>query len=106
MNRLTLGVRFPIVARVLVCFFVASAFLVNPVQATQAMSSDSSKNPSRIGLVADVGTRYGIYGQQKQPIEVLSGRGAKWVKEEFRWDWVQPSRDQWTWAFMDEAVNE
>jgi len=63
-------------------------------------------NPSRLGIVADVGTRYGIYGQQDRPIGVLADTGAKWAKEEFRWDWVEPSRDRWTWAFMDEAVDK
>jgi hypothetical protein len=61
---------------------------------------------SRLGVVADVGTRYGIYGRQGGPIGAVAGTSTKWVKEEFRWDWVEPSRDRWTWAFMDEAVDD
>jgi hypothetical protein len=79
-----------------------------PIRTTNAVQATSNVigSPSRFGLVADVGTRYGHHGRQGGPVGVLAGSGAKWVKEEFRWDWVQPSRDRWTWAFMDEAVDE
>ncbi|HET8631035.1 MAG TPA: hypothetical protein VFL91_26745 [Thermomicrobiales bacterium] len=77
--------------------------VARPSRAPAALAAGGG---GRLGVVADVGTRYGIYGRQGGPIGVLADTGAGWVKEEFRWDWVEPSRDRWTWAFMDEAVND
>lgn len=71
-----------------------------------AVSAAAAGSGSRFGLVADIGTRYGIYNDQGRPIDVLAQTGAKWVKEEFRWDWVEPRRGDWEWAFMDEAVDK
>jgi hypothetical protein len=88
-------------AALLVLVAILGAGLTRPARAGAAVSPGQA----RFGIVADVGTRYGIAGQPGQPVGVLSGTGATWVKEEFRWDWVQPSRDRWTWTFMDEAVN-
>ncbi len=85
---------------------VSSLSLIPGPAGTPAAGAAAIGSGSKFGLVADVGTRYGAYGQQHKPIEVLAGTGAKWVKEEFRWDWVEPSRGRWTWAFMDEAVNK
>src|SRR5688572_1677756 len=106
--------RFPphrhTLARLIVFLLMASSIALSPIRGTGAAQATSSSatigDPSRIGIVADVGTRYGHYGRQSEPVAVLAGSGAKWVKEEFRWDWVQPSRDRWEWAFMDEAVDE
>ncbi len=61
--------------------------------------------PARFGVVADVGTRYGVVGQAHKPMGLLAGSGARWVKEEFRWDALEPSRGRWTWDRLDEAVN-
>lgn len=76
--------------------------LTRPRAAVAAAAGSSS----RFGLVADIGTRYGIYNDQGRPIDVLAETGAKWVKEEFRWDWVEPRQGTWEWAFMDEAVDK
>jgi hypothetical protein len=113
MNGQTTHLRSPIVARVLVVLiiasFAASSILGGPVQsvgAAQATTNGTIGNPSPFGVVADLGTRFGVRGEFGKPAELLAASGAKWVKEEFRWETVQPSRDRWTWDFMDAAVNE
>ncbi len=107
MNGRQFDVRFSIAARILALLGVIGGLVFGPVQSINAASTSAViGSPSRIGLVADVGTRYGVAGKLKEPVGVLAGSGAKWVKEEFRWDAVQPSRDRWTWEFMDQAVNE
>ncbi len=77
---------------------------VQPTGATGAAALISAN--SRFGIVGDVGTRHPCNGQQGGAVNLLAGSGASWVKEEFRWDWVQPSRDRWTWDCMDRAVND
>ena len=96
---------FRIIARVALAVLAALAGCLS-MSASHPAPAAAAGNDSRLGVVADVGTRYGIYGQQGGPIGAVAGTGTKWVKEEFRWDWVEPSRDRWTWAFMDEAVND
>ena len=91
-----------VLALVLASLSLMSVGLARPAPAAQAAVTGSS---SRFGLVADVGTRYGKYGDQDKPISILAETGAKWVVEEFRWDWVEPRRGVWEWAFMDEAVD-
>src|SRR4051795_3333733 len=61
---------------------------------------------SRFGLNADIGTRHDCDGQQGRAVETLAKTGVGWVKEEFRWDWVEPSRDNFTWTCMDRAVGD
>ncbi len=92
-----------VLALVLASLSLLSVGLARPALAAQAAVIGSS---SRFGLVADVGTRYGKYGDQDRPIGILAQTGAKWVIEEFRWDWVEPRRGVWEWEFMDEAVRE
>jgi hypothetical protein len=113
MNRQTRRLRFPILARVF-CYLIAASIaasnvVIGPVGATSAATTAESGtigHPSPFGVVADLGTRFGVRGQFGKPAELLAASGARWVKEEFRWETVQPSRDRWTWDFMDAAVNE
>ena len=74
-------------------------------EAHTATAAASSKKESRFGMVADVGTRLSAERSPKKLVALLAGSGAGWVKEEFRWDAVQPSRDRWTWDLLDAAVN-
>ena len=113
MDRVTIQSCYSFLARVFVVLIVASiavsSVVIGPVQATSAAAATSSStigSPSHFGVVADLGTRYGVRGQLGKPADMLAASGAKWVKEEFRWETVQPARDRWTWDFMDSAVNE
>lgn len=59
----------------------------------------------RFGIVADLGTRFDGNTRTGLPMGVLAGSGAGWVKEEFRWDALEPSKGRWTWGRLDDAVN-
>ena len=72
---------------------------ISPV--TPAVSSNS-----RFGVVTHIATRYGIYGQQSGPMDMASGTGAGWIREEIRWDWVEHPLGQWDWGFTDEMVQD
>lgn len=91
-----------VLALVLLLSVVAGSGITRP----RPVAAAAAGSTSRFGLVADIGTRYGIYSDQGRPIDILAQTGAKWVKEEFRWDWVEPRRGVWEWAFMDEAVDK
>jgi len=75
---------------------------------------DPSANPvtpatgtsSRFGVVTHIATRYGIYGQQNSPMDMASGTGAGWIREEIRWDWVEHPLGKWDWGFTDEMVQD
>lgn len=87
------------VVLVLVSLLVHTSLVqVQPVQA-------APQRASRFGVVADIGTRLPAGASEARPIELLNALGAGWVKEEFRWDAIQPERNRWTWALMDKAVN-
>jgi len=90
------------VALLLVLVLVASfgAPVLRPAAAAPAGSA------SRFGLVADIGTRHPCDGRQGGPVGVLAGTGVKWALEEFRWEWVEPSRGNFTWTCMDRAVDD
>ncbi|MCL5958129.1 MAG: glycosyl hydrolase [Chloroflexi bacterium] len=60
---------------------------------------------SPFGLNSDIAVRYAIiHGEQSLPTDLLAKTGAKWTREEFRWDWIQPQPDKWEWAYTDEMV--
>ncbi len=61
---------------------------------------------SKFGLVTHIATRFGIYGQQNGPMDVASGSGAGWIREELRWDWVEHPLGAWDWGFTDEMVQD
>lgn len=61
---------------------------------------------SRFGVVTHIATRYGIYGQQNGPMDIASGTGAGWIREEIRWDWVEHPLGKWDWGFTDEMVQD
>src|SRR5215218_8598475 len=65
-----------VLALVLASLSLLSVGLARPAPTARAAVIGSS---SRFGLVADVGTRYGIYRQQNRPIDLLAQTGAKWV---------------------------
>jgi hypothetical protein len=90
---------FSVLVLLLGIAFETGLFAAAPARAAAATGE------RRFGIVADIGTRHGVYGQSGGAVGLLAGSGASWVKEEFRWDWVEPSRGRWEWAFMDEAVD-
>jgi hypothetical protein len=61
---------------------------------------------SKFGLVTHIATRFGIYGQQNGPMDVATGTGAGWIREEIRWDWVEHPLGNWDWGFTDEMVQD
>jgi polysaccharide biosynthesis protein PslG len=61
---------------------------------------------SKFGLVTHIATRFGIYGQQNGPMDVAAGTGVGWIREEFRWDWVEHPLGNWDWGFTDEMVQD
>jgi hypothetical protein len=91
--------------RLLLTTIVLLAACLGAITARPAPAVDAA-GTGRFGLVADIGTRHPCDGQQGGPVGVLAATGAKLVKEEVRWDWVEPSRDQWTWTCMDRAIND
>lgn len=60
---------------------------------------------SRLGLVADIGTRHECDDKHGPAVDTLVRTGVTWVKEEIRWDWVEPSRDVFTWTCMDRVID-
>lgn len=60
---------------------------------------------SRLGLVADIGTRHECDDKHGPAVDTLARTGVTWVKEEIRWDWVEPSRDVFTWTCMDRVID-
>jgi hypothetical protein len=91
--------------RLLLTAIVILAACLGAITARPAPAVDAAGS-GRFGLVADIGTRHPCDGQQGGPVGVLAATGARWAKEEVRWDWVEPSRDQWTWTCMDRAIND
>jgi hypothetical protein len=61
---------------------------------------------SAFGLVTHIATRFGVYGQQSGPMDVATGTGAGWIREEIRWDWVEHPLGNWDWGFSDEMVQD
>lgn len=82
-----------------------STFMSVASPATGDVRAASPQRASRFGVVADIGTRLDAGQSLVKPVSLLANSGAGWVKEEFRWDAVQPSRDRWTWTLLDAAVN-
>ena len=66
----------------------------------------SANSNSRFGVVTHIATRFGHYGQQNGPMDIASGTGAGWIREEIRWDWVEHPLGQWDWGFTDEMVQD
>jgi len=60
---------------------------------------------SRFGVVADIGTRHECDNGHGPAVATAAALGVGWVKEEFRWDWVEPRRGTWTWTCMDRVVD-
>ncbi len=82
----------------LLCGVLGGAFGARPVKASAA-------GDRRFGIVADLGTRFDGNTRTGLPMDVLAGSGAGWVKEEFRWDALEPSRGRWTWGRLDDVVD-
>jgi hypothetical protein len=90
-------------AAVLLVLTVLSSFgAPAPLPAAAAPSGSAS----RFGVVADIGTRHPCDGQQGGPVGVLADTKVKWVLEEFRWEWVEPSQGNFTWTCMDRAIDD
>ena len=65
----------------------------------------AASTTSRFGLVADIATRHPCDGGHGLAVETLANSGVTWVKEEIRWDWVEPSRDTFTWVCTDRVID-
>lgn len=87
------------------CVGAASAVVpaVAPVAPAQMTRTTDS---SRFGVVTHIATRFGQYGQQGGPIDLVAATGASWVREEIRWDWVEHPLGTWDWGFTDEMVQK
>jgi hypothetical protein len=57
-----------------------------------------------LGVVANAVSR--AHAAPDQPIftDLLTASGARWVREEFRWDLVEPAPGRWDWDAHDDAV--
>jgi hypothetical protein len=88
---------------------VATILLSLVLNAAYAPAAGASSAPSpradRFGIVADLGTRLSAELPVAKPVELADGLGVGWVKEEFRWETIQPARNRWTWVMMDKAVD-
>jgi hypothetical protein len=73
---------------------------------THPANVSAAADARRFGLVADLGTRHECDGAQGPGVSAAAASGAGWVKEEFRWDWVEPQRGTWTWTCMDRAIDD
>ncbi len=73
---------------------------------TADTSGTAVSGGSKFGVVTHIATRFGIYGQQNGPMDLASGTGAGWIREELRWDWVEHPLGQWDWGFTDEMVQD
>jgi hypothetical protein len=71
---------------------------VTPVGA-QAVSSP-------FGVNSHVATRYGLYHRLHTPLDLIANHNVSWVREEFRWDVIQPTPRRWDWGFADELVEK
>ena len=91
--------RLMIVAALLLGAFARTGGGGTPVEAA------ANARDSRFGLVTDIGTRHECDGGQDPAVETVAASGVGWVKEEFRWDWVEPRRDTWTWTCMDRVID-
>jgi hypothetical protein len=72
---------------------------------TRQTSVAAASRESRLGLVADIGTRHECDDKHGPAVDTLARTGVTWVKEEIRWDWVEPSRDVFTWTCMDRVID-
>ena len=61
---------------------------------------------SPFGVNSHVATRYGVYKRQHVPLDMIAGHNVSWIREEFRWDVIQPAPDRWDWGFNDEMVEQ
>ena len=91
--------RLVIVVSLLLGALAQARGVVAPVAAA------ANARDSRFGLVADIGTRHECDGGHGPAMQTAAATGVGWVKEEFRWDWVEPSRDTWTWTCMDRVID-
>ncbi|MGN6757457.1 MAG: hypothetical protein ACTHMJ_13830 [Thermomicrobiales bacterium] len=57
-----------------------------------------------LGIVANAVSRAQSAPDAPLYAELLAGGGAHWVREEFRWDLIEPAPGQWTWRDHDDAV--
>jgi hypothetical protein len=57
-----------------------------------------------LGIVANAVSRAQSAPDAPLFAELLAAGGAHWVREEFRWDLIEPAPGQWTWGDHDGAV--
>jgi hypothetical protein len=74
--------------------------------APDVVTASSTTDHSRFGVVTHIATRFGIYGQENGPMDIVAGTGAGWIREEIRWDWIEHPLGNWDWGFTDEMVRD
>lgn len=75
-------------------------FLVALMAAPSLASARSA--PIRAGVVANTQATTGP--QNRGRLDEVAATGARWAREEFRWDVIQPRRDVWNFARYDALV--
>jgi hypothetical protein len=79
---------------------------VLPAGVGPAADAGAQAVSSPFGVNSHVATRYGIYQRQHVPLDVIASHNVSWVREEFRWDVIQPAPNRWDWGFSDEMVDK
>ena len=78
--------------------------LLTPAAAPERLGAQTPT--SAFGVNGHVASRFGIYGSQQAPLDVMAAHNVSWNREEFRWDMVQPAPNRWDWGFTDEMVDK
>jgi GH35 family endo-1,4-beta-xylanase len=61
---------------------------------------------SPFGLNVQAAARYGVSGRMQVPLDSAKNTGAGWNREEFRWDFIEPTANTFDFGFADEAVQK
>lgn len=77
-------------------------FLVALTVVPSTASARSERAPIRVGVVANTQATTG--SQNRQRLDEVKATGARWAREEFRWDVIQPRRGRWNFARYDALV--
>ena len=65
--------------------------------------TDRNSTGLRIGLVANTQSQGQDAGAEQ---DIAAASGARWLREEFDWDSVEPRNDVWDWARYDNVIEQ
>ncbi len=60
---------------------------------------------SEFGVNSHIASRVGNYDVLQWPADVVASTGAGWVREDFHWFWIEPSKGQYQWEYFDRMVD-